>query len=320
MFPIEKENRSGYTVENGRNDSAFLSYQPALLNDIEMQYSDVLVKELADTMASFGQLSALFSLLSPSDQSAFIQSQTDLEAEHSFQLSIDAIETEKNDAALSDSDSTSLIDMTRFQAIQSDIHPDYTDNQKQDLQWLKDAYPYAARRIHTLPISKRFISELHDYIMHAPHNYANKPGQYRYTVTWIGRPGSTPSTAAYVPPVPDTLETGFNDLELFIHSERELHPLIKAALFHYQFEMLHPFVDGNGRTGRLLNELLLTNNHILPDLILDVSGILQKKEFAYYTTLMSTEMNGTYEKWILFFVQVHHQAAIKAIERIRELL
>lgn len=320
MYPIEKGNHSGHTVINGRKDLSFLSYQPALLKDLQIQYSDALVKELADTMASFGQLSVLFRLLSPSDQSAFIQSQTDLEAEHSFQLSIDAIETEKNAAALSDSDSTSLIDMTRFQAIQSDTHPDYTDNQKQDLQWLKDAYPYAAKRIYSLPISKRLIAELHDYIMHAPHNDANKPGQYRYTVTWIGRPGSTPSTAAYVPPVPETLETGLNDLELFVHSDRELHPLIKAALFHYQFEMLHPFVDGNGRTGRLLNELLLIDNNILPNLILDVSGILKQKEFAYYTTLMSTEMNGSYEKWILFFVQVHHQAVLKAIERIRELL
>jgi len=156
--------------------------------------------------------------------------------------------------------------------------------------------------LRELPLCVRLIRELHEKLMvDVPGNNAT-PGSFRTTQNWIGRPGSTLATATYVPPPPGEVEPCLAAWEKFLH-ESQLPPLVTIALAHYQFEAIHPFLDGNGRVGRLLITLFLIEKKILPTPLLYLSAFFEASRADYYGSLRAVSERGAWLEWLEYFLQ-----------------
>lgn len=165
------------------------------------------------------------------------------------------------------------------------------------------ALDYGLERLKTLPISLRLIRELHEKLMQDVRGGNLTPGEFRRTQNWIGPAGSTIMTATYVPPPVDEMHLGLGDLENFIHARTEVPALARAAMIHYQFEALHPFLDGNGRVGRLLMALLFAGWNILPQPLLNLSVYFERYRQEYYDRLLAVSQRGDWDAWLRFFMR-----------------
>ena len=145
------------------------------------------------------------------------------------------------------------------------------------------------------------------------------PGEFRYSQNWIGGQGSTIRNARYIPPNPGDMQTAMSDLEKYMNSDDSLDPLIQAALIHYQFETIHPFLDGNGRVGRLLITLFLMEKHLLSRPVLYVSYFLKINRIEYYDRMTQVRVSGDYEQWVIFFLEALSNSANDAIQTIDKL-
>ena len=146
------------------------------------------------------------------------------------------------------------------------------------------------------------------------------PGEFRYSQNWIGGQGSTIRNARYIPPNPGDMQTAMSDLEKYMNSDDSLDPLIQAALIHYQFETIHPFLDGNGRVGRLLLiTLFLMEKHLLSRPVLYVSYFLKINRIEYYDRMTQVRVSGDYEQWVIFFLEALSNSANDAIQTIDKL-
>lgn len=182
------------------------------------------------------------------------------------------------------------------------------------------ASQYAKARLKELPICNRLIKETHKVLMQNVRGEEKNPGEFRRSQNWIGPAGSTLKNACYIPPNPDDMLEAMSDLEKFINHEGELEPLIKTALIHYQFETIHPFLDGNGRIGRLLINLFLMEKGLLSHETLYISYFLKRNRIEYYDRLTEVRTKGNFEQWIKFFLLAINESASDAIETIDELL
>ncbi|RDB36992.1 MAG: Fic family protein [Spirobacillus cienkowskii] len=158
-------------------------------------------------------------------------------------------------------------------------------------------------RLVEIPISSRLIKEIHARLMNGVRGANKIPGEYRTTQNWLGRLGATLETADFIPPPPHEVENCMGELEKFIHYEKNLPLLVKAALIHSQFETIHPFLDGNGRVGRLLITLLLCDWNLLKKPLLYLSYFLKANRTEYYNRLNRIRTHGDYENWIKFFLR-----------------
>jgi Fic family protein len=164
------------------------------------------------------------------------------------------------------------------------------------------ALEHGITRLKELPLCVRIIRELHEKLMTGVHGQQAMPGRFRKIQNWIGRPGSTPATASFVPPPPDEVEPCLAAWEKFLH-ESELPPLVTIALAHYQFEAIHPFLDGNGRVGRLLITLFLIERQILPTPLLYLSAFFEAARRDYYDGLRGISERGEWNEWLEYFLQ-----------------
>ncbi|MBI4023423.1 MAG: Fic family protein [Verrucomicrobia bacterium] len=184
------------------------------------------------------------------------------------------------------------------------------------------ALEHGLKRLKTLPLSLRLIREIHGKLMKDVRGNHATPGEFRRSQNWIGRPGSTLMTASYVPPPPDELMDCLGALEKFLH-ERSLPPLAQIALAHYQFEAIHPFLDGNGRAGRLLITLFLVERGILPTPLLYLSAFFEATRREYYDGLRGVSERGEWEAWLEYFlngVARQSEDALSRAQRINRLL
>ncbi|OGH14238.1 MAG: hypothetical protein A2687_05945 [Candidatus Levybacteria bacterium RIFCSPHIGHO2_01_FULL_38_26] len=181
------------------------------------------------------------------------------------------------------------------------------------LHYIK-AMNYGLKRVEELPLSLRFISEVHRVLLEGTIDAPGKtPGEFRKSQNWIG--GGSPNTAKFVPPPPAGMVSALGDLEKFLYSEDEYPPLIKAALVHAQFETIHPFLDGNGRTGRLLTTFYLCKLGILERPVLYLSEYFLNNQQAYYDALNTYHSeNGEIAVWLDFFLDGIAIIAAEAIE------
>jgi Fic family protein len=163
------------------------------------------------------------------------------------------------------------------------------------------ALEHGMARLKKLPISVRLITELHEKLMAGVRGHHAKRGEFRKIQNWIGKPGCTPATASFVPPPPDEVESCLAAWEKFLH-ESDLPPLIVIALAHYQFEAIHPFLDGNGRVGRLLITLFLIERRILPTPLLYLSAFFEASRREYYDGLRGISERGAWLDWIEYFL------------------
>lgn len=166
------------------------------------------------------------------------------------------------------------------------------------------AMEYGLDRLDSLPISSRFIRELHEHLLKGVRGEQATPGQFRTTQNWIGPSGCTLNEAIYVPPPPEEIGDLLSSWEQYIHdSSTEVHNLIRLAVIHAQFELIHPFLDGNGRIGRLLFVLLMCHWKLLPQPLLYLSAFFARNRDSYYRHLLDVSQHGTWEAWIEFFLR-----------------
>ena len=180
------------------------------------------------------------------------------------------------------------------------------------------ALEYGLGRLETLPLSLRLIREVHERLMRGVRGDTATPGEFRRSQNWIGPPGCSLNDASYVPPPPDELMSCLDALERFLH-EDDLPVLIHTALAHVQFEAIHPFLDGNGRVGRLLITLLLAQRGILPSPLLYLSAYFEETREAYYAHLQAVTEAGAWEDWLNYFlrgVRLQVEDALARIDRL----
>jgi Fic family protein len=165
------------------------------------------------------------------------------------------------------------------------------------------ALDYGLTRLNELPISSRLICEMHERLMQGVRGESATPGQFRSSQNWIGPPNCLLKEATYVPPPVDEMHRSFSDLERFLNGTVELPPLVVIAIAHYQFEAIHPFLDGNGRIGRLLLVLLLCTRGVLPAPLLYLSAYFEQNRTSYYDGLLSVSQKDDWVSWITFFLK-----------------
>jgi len=181
------------------------------------------------------------------------------------------------------------------------------------------ALDYGLERLETLPLSVRLMCEIHGILMKGVRGETMTPGEVRRSQNWIGRPGATLDQARYVPPPVDEMHDCLSDLERFIHQDSELPPLLRIGLIHYQFEAIHPFLDGNGRIGRLLVTFLLVAWGLLTQPLLYLSNFIEANRQEYYDRLLSVSLKGEWEAWLLFFLEGVRSQSEDASQRITRL-
>ena len=182
------------------------------------------------------------------------------------------------------------------------------------------ALNYGMDRLKTLPMSLRLIKEIHGVLMQGTRGGNKTPGEFRKTQNWIGPQGSTLKDARYIPPPPHEVVKTMGDLEQYIHKGRKLPVLIDCGLVHYQFESIHPFLDGNGRVGRLLITFYLYFREVLHRPLLYLSYYFKKNRQEYYDRLNMVRDKGDYEQWIAFFLKGVMETADSAVETSRKIL
>lgn len=181
------------------------------------------------------------------------------------------------------------------------------------------ALDYGLERLETLPVSLRLIREIHGKLLAGVRGGNLTPGQFRRSQNWIGAAGSTIETATYVPPPVDEMKEALGELEKYVHAHSDLPALIRAGLVHYQFEAIHPFLDGNGRVGRLLLVLMLREWGILPQPLLNLSAYFERYRQEYYDRLLAVSQKAQWEAWLHFFLRGVNEQAQDSVFRMTRL-
>jgi len=182
------------------------------------------------------------------------------------------------------------------------------------------ALEYGFARLQELPVSLRLIRELHAKLLTGVRGESSDPGEFRSVQNWIGKPGTKIADATYVPPPVVEMETALDAFEKFLHAEPQLPALIRLALAHYQFEAIHPFLDGNGRVGRLLITLLLHTERLLDQPLLYLSAFFEQHRDEYYEHLLAVSSRGAWNEWVEFFLRAVNDQAVDAVERANRLV
>ncbi|WP_349864796.1 Fic family protein [Leifsonia sp. WHRI 6310E] len=205
-----------------------------------------------------------------------------------------------------------------FQAeIDDSVRNDDTAEVQRYLEATRQAYQLAK----SLPITQRLILQVHETLLTGVRGEEKRPGEFRRTPVWVGQAGATPDTAVFVPPLPKHLGELLGDWERFVNDDgRALPALIQAALMHYQFETIHPFLDGNGRIGRLLINLVLMERQRLPLPLLYLSNYFESHRSEYYANLQGVRESGAIDVWLVFFLRAVQEQARDAITRSRALV
>ncbi|MDY6990282.1 MAG: Fic family protein [Thermodesulfobacteriota bacterium] len=175
-------------------------------------------------------------------------------------------------------------------------------------------------RLKSLPLSLRLIREIHEELLKGVRGEHRTPGEFRTTQNWVGPPGSTINDAMFVPPPPHEMMTALGELEKFVHGRDNLPVLIKNALIHAQFETIHPFLDGNGRIGRLLTTLILVHDHIMERPLLCLSYYFKRNRSEYYERLNNIRNRGDWEGWLKFFLKGVCEVSGQAVGSAKEII
>lgn len=290
-------NRAGTLVGNLSGEMAYESFRPAPLPpNPPIEVSGELLTKLIDANKKIATLEGLSSRIP--NMELFVSMYVRKEALLSSQI-------EGTQCTLED--------------ILNPLIEENTNRDVSDVVNYIRATEFALERLKTLPLCNRLIKETHAVLLESVRGQEKNPGEFRYSQNWIGGQGSTLKNARYIPPNPEDMLTAMSDLEKYINSDDTLDPLIQAALIHYQFETTHPFLDGNGRVGRLLITLFLMEKDILSTPALYISYYLKMNRIEYYDRMTQVRRTGDYEQWISFFLQAFADSAEDAIHTIDRL-
>ena len=291
------KNRAGKTVQNLSGEMAYVSFypqplppQPGIETDTEMQ------QLLIDAHKKLASLNVLSDRIPNKD--LFISMCVRKEALVSSQI-------EGTQCTLEDV-----------------LDPELDENANADVSDVVNyvrAINYAVDRLQSLPLCSRLIRETHAVLMNSVRGGDKTPGEFRTSQNWIGGAGSTLKNARYIPPNPQDMIECMSAFEQFMNGEDGMDPLIKAALLHYQFEMIHPFLDGNGRVGRLLITLFLIGANVISSPVLYLSCYLKQNRIEYYDRMGEVRRTGNYEQWVKFFLRGIAETAADATDTIDRL-
>jgi Fic family protein len=182
------------------------------------------------------------------------------------------------------------------------------------------AFDHGLARLNDLPVSLRLVREIHAVLMEGVRGQERTPGEFRTSQNWIGQKGTPIETSLFVPPPVDLMNAALADWEKYLHEDVSIPPLVKCALVHYQFETIHPFLDGNGRIGRLLIAFYLVERGILPEPLLYVSPYFDARRLDYYAYLQGVRERGDFDAWFGFFLAAVESQALDAAGRAERLL
>jgi len=216
---------------------------------------------------------------------------------------------------------TSLEELYTFEARHQSLSSPGSD--AREVHYYVKALDYGMARLKSLPVSLRLIREIHKILMEGVRGDHLTLGKFRQSPNWIGPPGSTLENATFVPPPVNEMHKNLDNLEKFLHNPSDLPPLIRLGLVHYQFESIHPFLDGNGRIGRLLIILLLCEWNLLHQPLIYLSAYFEANQQEYYDRLLAVSQIGDWEGWLNFFlegVRIQSQDTIARIQRLENLL
>jgi len=290
-------NRAGKTIDNLSGESAYRSFfpnplppQPSIAVDTEMQ------QLLIDAHKKLALLNGISNRIPNKD--LFISMYVRKEALVSSQI-------EGTQCTLEDV-----------------LNPEFDENSNADVSDVVNyvrAINYAIARLAELPLCNRLIRETHAVLMNNVRGGEKTPGEFRISQNWIGGTGSTLKNARYIPPNPQDMVECMSDLEKFMNADDEMDVLIKAALIHYQFETIHPFLDGNGRVGRLLITLFLMSMQEISSPVLYLSCYLKSNRIEYYDRMSEVRRTGNYEQFVKFVLRGVAETAADATETIDKL-
>ncbi|MCD8006056.1 MAG: Fic family protein [Oscillospiraceae bacterium] len=293
-------NRSGYFKTNLSGEMAYKSFVPAPLPpEPPVELSEDIVNVLVKANKSLAVLESVSTHIP--NVNLFVSMYVRKEALMSSQI-------EGTQATLDD-----VLDPT--------IDANKNRDVKDVVNYIK-ATEFALNRLKVLPLCNRLIKETHSVLMEGVRGQERSPGEFRTSQNWIGGQGSTLKNARYIPPMPDDMIEAMSDLEKYINADDDTDVLVRAALIHYQFETIHPFLDGNGRVGRLLITLFLMEKGLLTTPALYISYFLKKNRVEYYDRMTEVRTSGNYEQWIKFFLQAvleSSEDAVSTIEKLSEL-
>jgi Fic family protein len=291
---IQVENFKAGTL---RQSTAYKYFLPSLVNDNWTWVDSKLNKLLEKASFELGQLNSFARLVPNVD--LFIHLHITKEAVVSSK--IEGTQTHFDEAFLQ----------------KENINPERRDDW-QEVQNYTEALNTAISELAVLPISSRLILKTHSILMQGVRGEKKTPGQYRISQNWIG--GRTLNDAVFIPPHADHVNDLISDLENFIHNENlEIPDLIKAAIIHYQFETIHPFLDGNGRIGRLLITLFLIEKDVLAKPLLYLSSFFEKEKNLYYDNLTRVRTNNDITQWIKYFlvgITETSKQAVKTLDKV----
>jgi Fic family protein len=276
-----------------RKQFHYKSFQPSPVNTTWSWNSPEVHTLLSDANRHLGELNGL-SLIVP-NVDLFIEMHVVKEAQTSSR--IEGTQTEMVEALEEDPD---------------EVDPEKRDDW-QEVRNYVNAMNQALERLKTLPLSNRLLCEAHMTLLHGVRGEGKTPGEFRRSQNWIG--GSSLADAVFIPPAHEDVPELMSDLEAFWHNENIHVPeLIRIAISHYQFETIHPFLDGNGRIGRLLIGLYLVSTGLLRNPCLYISAHLEKHRAAYYDALMAVRTRGDLLHWIKFFLSAINETAKKGVQ------
>ena len=202
------------------------------------------------------------------------------------------------------------------------LDPDIEENTNLEvadvINYIK-AMKLAISRLDELPLCNRLLKETHITLMEGVRGQEKNPGEFRRSQNWIGSQGGSLKNAVFVPPTKDQMEQSMSELEKFINLQDEMDPLLKIGLIHYQFETIHPFLDGNGRIGRMLITLWMISQGLLKHPVLYISYYFKRNRIEYYDRLMDVRLKGHFEEWLRFFLNGIIASAEDACETIHEM-
>jgi len=297
---VEKNTRLGSYVPRSAAGEAYKSYVPAALPPSPALDMDRLYKSLDQAMKALGALDGLAKLLP--DISLFLYMYVRKEALVSSQ--IEGTQSSLSDLLLYENDESPAVAVDDVEEVSN-----YIAALNHGLTRMKGGFP----------LSVRLICEMHQILLRGGRGSNKAPGEFRRSQNWIG--GIRPGKARFVPPPPEMVDGLMSDLEKFAHDEEMKMPaLVKAALLHVQFETIHPFLDGNGRLGRLLITLLLCADGVLIEPILYLSLHFKEHRQLYYDLLQDVRLKGDWERWCEFFLDGVTETATQAAEDAKKII
>ena len=290
-------NRAGTYVDNLTGEATYQSFKPNPLPPMpEIEMDEDVVKLLVDANKQLVKLDTASQLISNAD--LFISMYVRKEALISSQ--IEGTQCTLDDVLDPEAEANANLDV-------SDV-----------INYVK-ATQYALKRLERLPLCCRLIREIHEVLMENVRGQDKTPGEFRHSQNWIGPANCSLKDARYIPPNVEDMQNAMSDLEKYINENTDYDPLIRVALIHYQFETIHPFLDGNGRIGRLLILLCLMEQGLLAKPVIYISYFLKKNQIEYYDRISEVRRSGNFEQWIRFFLEAVSKAASDSLESISKL-